>query len=355
MPLSRAQIVVPCWHFADTFAALTAQWGFQVDAIFPADAPSTAEVSGYGVSLYLVSRTHAPRDAPITLRLLGSWPPPLPLPLADIIIEWRDDTGGMEIPPGEQTFTITRATEAWGVGRAGMEYRDLIADRYGGRFIASHIRIPEGGAVPDYVHYHRVRFQFIYCRRGWVQVVYEDQGEPLVMHAGDAVLQPPGIRHRVLAASAGLEVIELGCPAIHETRSDPGLTLPNDRLAPEREFSGQRFVRHIAAHANWQPWMWLGQVVDGFVARDSGIGWATKGLAGVKVVRATGNAQTPMVLHTGELLFLFLLEGALVLRSDTHGEHTLHASDSLTIPAGMAVSLRVEKGVEFLEVAMPAA
>jgi quercetin dioxygenase-like cupin family protein len=40
----------------------------------------------------------------------------------------------------------------------------------------------------------------IYCHRGWVRVVYEDQGEPFVMHPGDCVLQPPGIRHRVLEA-----------------------------------------------------------------------------------------------------------------------------------------------------------
>ena len=34
-------------------------------------------------------------------------------------------------------------------GRAGMVYRDLIPDRLGGAFIASHITIPEGGPVPD--------------------------------------------------------------------------------------------------------------------------------------------------------------------------------------------------------------
>ena len=52
----------------------------------------------------------------------------------------------------------------------------------------------------------------IYVRRGWVRVVYEDQGEPFVMHEGDLVLQPPEIRHRVLESSPGLEVIEIGAP-----------------------------------------------------------------------------------------------------------------------------------------------
>ena len=64
---------------------------------------------------------------------------------------------------------------AFGVGRAGMLYRDLLPDRAGGAVIASHIRIPSGGPVPDYVHFHRVAFQLIFCLDGWVDVVYEGQ------------------------------------------------------------------------------------------------------------------------------------------------------------------------------------
>ena len=84
-----------------------------------------------------------------------------------------------------------------------MLYRDLIPGRLGGRYIASLISIPEGGPVADWVHFHRVAFQMIYVRRGWVRVVYEDQGEPFVMREGDLVLQPPEIRHRVLESSPG--------------------------------------------------------------------------------------------------------------------------------------------------------
>ena len=53
-----------------------------------------------------------------------------------------------------------------------------------------------GGPVPDWVHFHKVRFQLIYCWHGWVRVVYEDQGDPFVLQAGDCVIQPPQIRHR---------------------------------------------------------------------------------------------------------------------------------------------------------------
>ena len=114
----------------------------------------------------------------------------------------------------------------WKVGRAGMRYRDLIPSRLGGRYIASHIHIPTGGEVPDYVHFHKVKFQTIFCYKGWVRVVYEGQGESFVMQAGDCVLQPPQIRHRVLESSNDLQVIEIGSPAIHQTIADLVLTLP---------------------------------------------------------------------------------------------------------------------------------
>ena len=55
---------------------------------------------------------------------------------------------------GDGSLDITDAPPA--AGRAGMVYRDLIPDRLGGAFIASHITIPEGGPVPDYVHHHDI-------------------------------------------------------------------------------------------------------------------------------------------------------------------------------------------------------
>ncbi len=128
------------------------------------------------------------------------------------------------------------------IGRAGMHYRDLIPDRLGGSIIASHIRIPDGGPVPDMVHYHKVGFQLIFCIKGWVDVVYEDQGPPIRLTAGDCFIQPPEIRHRVLEASDGIEVIEIGVPAEHVTAIDHEMTLPTPHLRPDREWQGQRFV-----------------------------------------------------------------------------------------------------------------
>jgi quercetin dioxygenase-like cupin family protein len=229
---------------------------------------------------------------------------------------------------------------AWSSGRAGMLYRDLIPDRQGGRFIASQIRIPAGGPVADYVHYHRVRFQMIYCVEGWVRVVYEDQGPPFELRAGDAVLQPPEIRHRVLEASPGLEVIEVSCPAEHETHADLERTLPTDTHRPDRNFGGQRFVRHEASTAGFVPWR-----DGGFEARDLGIGAATAGLATAHVVRRLRHATPPGGdqtdhAHNAALRFTFVLAGTASLNAAGEGARLVSRGDAFVIPAGRLFGLR---------------
>jgi quercetin dioxygenase-like cupin family protein len=288
----------------------THRLGFRLDMILPADAPQTALISGQGVTLRLAARQET-RATPTTESLL-----------------------------------ISRSDEAWHEGRAGMQYRDLIPSRLGGRFVASHIRIPNGGIVQDYVHYHKIRFQMIYCKTGWVRVVYEDQGPPFVLAAGDCVLQPPEIRHRVLEASPGLEVIEIGCPAIHETWVEHELQLPTAQVLPAREFSGQRFVRHRASEAQWMPWHG-----EGFVMRDTGIAAATNGLAGARVIRATKAASAALDGHAGEFLFFFVLQGEVAMEA---AAQPLQTGDSCVIPAQLAYTLHAQAGAEILEVALPA-
>ena len=70
--------------------------------------------------------------------------------------------------------------------------------------------------------------------------VYEDQGQPFVLEAGDCVLQPSGIRHRVLESSAGLEVIEVTSPAEHPTHVDHDLPLPTVDRPPGADASTAR-------------------------------------------------------------------------------------------------------------------
>lgn len=265
--------------------------GFRLDVIYPADDPHSAVLSKGGETLRVTTRPGA-------------------APLSDVL------------PPFEPEFVLTRAGGSAGEGRAGMLYRDLVPSRLGGRYIASHIMIPEGGPVSDWVHYHRVRFQMIYVRKGWVRVVYEDQGEPFVMEAGDLVLQPPEIRHRVLESSPGLEVVEIGCPALHPTFADHHLELPMRRGDPDRDFSGQTFLRYVAANTPWTAF-------PGGEAQETAMDEATRGLAQVRTVRAAGG-PVDFPGHDGELVFGFVLAGSA--RLDFRGGHSLAAGDSFVIP-----------------------
>ena len=184
-----------------------------------------------------------------------------------------------------------------------------------------------------------------------MRVVYEDQGPPFVLQAGDCVLQPPEIRHRVLESSPGLEVIEIGSPACHETLADHDSPLPTTVVDVERDFGGQRFVRHEAAAAQWKPWR-----VKGFESRDLGMAAATGGLAGAQVYRPAGAPGTGVCTHDAEFLFLFLLQGTTTLHCEGHGAQRLGAGDSFVVPAAMQHALvDCSKDVEFLEVTLPAA
>lgn len=222
-------------------------------------------------------------------------------------------------------------------GRAGMLYRDLVPDRLGGRVIASHIRIPGGGPVPDYVHYHRVGFQMIYCAKGWVRVVYEDQGPPFVMREGDCVLQPPGIRHRVLEASQGLEVIEVSAPAEHETFRDHALTLPTPGHSPDRDFGGQRFVRHVAAD--------VGLAGDGgFDVRDTGISNCSGDAGSVRVLSARQAASMEIVVGPGSVGLIIALSGSVRV-----GDRFLEPVNAAVISAGTVGQVQ-GRDCAFLEV-----
>jgi quercetin dioxygenase-like cupin family protein len=352
----HAQVIVPCSDLDAAIAFYTGTLGFRLDMIMPADAPRVAVLSGAGIALRLeFAGPHRPSHTALTLRLTGShaWFASFDAhELAGpdgVRILLVDDDAPLMTPVAEQVLLVTRANDgAIVAGRAGMSYRDLIPGRLGGRYIASHICIPAGGPVPDYVHYHRVGFQMIYCLHGWVRVVYEDQGEPFVMHAGDCVLQPPTIRHRVLEASPGLEVLEIGGPAEHETLREHAFDLPTARLQPDRSFGGQRFVRHVAANATWRPC-----AGGGFEYRDTGIAEATDRLASVQVLRALPmppSATSAARVPSDRLLFLSVLEGRLALRGSTMGAQSLDPGDACVIPADTDYVLDANAPCEVLAV-----
>lgn len=289
--MSQSERVVP-----DLDAALDQLRGegFRLDSIYPADDPHSAVLSRGGQRLRI---TTSPNSEP--------------------------PSGMPAFAPG---FVLTRAGADGAVGRAGMIYRDLIPGRLGGRYIASHIVIPEGGPVADWVHYHRVAFQLIAVRSGWARLVYEDQGEPFVARAGDVVLQPPQIRHRVLESSPGLEVIEVGCPALHETLADHELELPNG-ARPGRMFGSQRFLHHIAAETRWTPF-------NGGEAQETAIADATGQLADFRTIRPAGASAMSFAPHRGELVFGFVLDGTARC-----GDAALCPADAFVIPPGEPWSL----------------
>ena len=177
VPTIRAgQVVVACRDLDKTLSIFVDRLGFKIETIFPADSPQVAVVFGYGVALRLERTATVSRTEPVCLRLESDDPAlddvqTLSLP-DGVLVEIVPPQPGFLMPDGTQSFVHTAFDDSgWGVGRAGMLYRDLIPDRQGGRFIASHIRITDGGPVPDYVHLHRIRFQMIYFCKGWVPLV----------------------------------------------------------------------------------------------------------------------------------------------------------------------------------------
>ncbi len=272
-------------------------------------------------------------------------------------IEFVEAHPPLVMPPTKHQFMVRKLTDGdpWVIGRAGMQYRDLVPDRLGGSMIASHIRVPVKGPVPDNVHFHIVGFQMIYCYRGWVRLVYEDQGEPFILAAGDCVLQPPQIRHRVLESSGTLEVIEIGCPAEHITTLDHDMDLPTGRYDPDKDFHGQKFCRHEVANAVWEPWR-----IAGFEARDTGIGKATGGVASVKVLRPAGApesgiAETPWTSLDGDIYFCFVQEGSLTLTGEDGEPRDLKIGDAFVIPPDFRTRMTdCSPDLELLEVSLPA-
>lgn len=342
-----AHVVVRTDRFADDVEVLTGELGFRVDSIFPADRPSTAVVSAHGVRLRV---EEADVPAPVTLHLVVDEPgDPVVLP-GGSRVECMPSHRPYELPDNRPALVVSHDDGDAGVGRAGMHYRDLLPGRWGGRFISSLISIPEGGPVPDYVHFHKIRFQLIFVKDGWVRVVYEDQGEPFVLERGDCVIQPPEIRHRVLEASPGLEVVEIGCPAEHETIADWSMPLPHDGRGPERQWDGQRFVRHVAEGALYQPWR-----AAGWEHRETGVETATGGLAGVRVVRpATAGEPPEWLAHDHEFTQLVVLRGSVAFEAEGRGPEMLRDGSAVAIPGRHRYRL-VEPSAdcELLDVTLP--
>ena len=349
---TRAEVRLPTKDVREDLPFFTKELKMRLDMIYPADNPEVAVLSGHGLRLRI--QKGAP-EAPGTLRIMTDDPDSFANGVRELVapngtrIEIDQLNAPLVLPTTQHAFVVRRLADQapWVIGRAGMEYRDLIPTRLGGAMIASHIRVPDG-PVPDMVHFHKVGFQLIFCIKGWVDVLYEDQGGIRRLHAGDCFIQPPTIRHKVLHAAEGIEVIEIGVPAEHITEIDHDLTLPTAVERPNREWDGQRFVHSLAKDGVFRPFR-----VPGYEARDTTINTNTKGVASVMVARPNGKPST-WVKHQGDILFNFVMKGSMVLEGEGKEPFNLSSGDAFVIPPDMATRYsKPSDDLELLEVSLP--
>jgi quercetin dioxygenase-like cupin family protein/predicted enzyme related to lactoylglutathione lyase len=348
----RAEVLLATSDLRKDIPFFTRVLGMRMDMIYPADNPSVAVFSGHGLRVRLDQGADV---APGHLRILTEAPDAIASGQRRLTapggtsVTVDELNPPMVMPATQHAFVVRRLADQapWVIGRAGMSYRDLVPSRLGGAIIASHIRVPDG-KVPDMVHFHKVGFQLIFCINGWVDVLYEDQGDVRRLNAGDCFIQPPQIRHRVLEAGADIEVIEIGVPADHVTEIDHEMTLPTPHLRPDREWDGQRFVHNLAKGAGWQPFR-----MPGYICRDTTISANTKGVAGVQVVRR-GQGAPVATRHDSDILFAFVMGGQMTLRGEGKDPFRLSRGDAFVTPPGMVTTWAdPSDDFELLEVSLP--
>jgi uncharacterized RmlC-like cupin family protein len=101
--------------------------------------------------------------------------------------------------------------------RSYFEYRDLgIASASRGKVVAHVIRARPGKAPEGEWHRHDCTLQFVYVLKGWIRFEYEGVGV-VTMKKGTCFQQPPNIRHREIAHSRDVEMLEVVAPADFET------------------------------------------------------------------------------------------------------------------------------------------
>jgi mannose-6-phosphate isomerase-like protein (cupin superfamily) len=312
--------------------------GFRLEEIAPADDPAEALMTGQGLLLKLDRAYRG--ETELVLPAGGTLAPGRYVGPAGLVVEVTSPKA-ISASPAAPAFVHTRFAETpFHPGRAGLLYRDLLPSRLGGRWVASHIRAGAGGPVKDHVHHHQVRLQLIYCLSGEAELVYQDQGPPFAFRAGDLVLQPPGLRHQVLSASEGFEVVEVASPAWHPTSIDHDLVLPSPDPAPERLRSGQRFLHAVADRCRPE------LLAPGVEARDLGLHAASGGIATARELHFRG-AGTAELRDADDLRFLFVSEGSGSIEGAARVD--IEAYDAVALPRGPFL-LTGSPGLRVLEV-----
>jgi quercetin dioxygenase-like cupin family protein len=117
-------------------------------------------------------------------------------------------------------FTVSHAADSKFVRRglrAYFEYRDLGIEKASkGKVVAHTIRARPGKSPEGEWHRHDCSLQFVYVLRGWIRFEYEGVGV-ITMKKGTCFQQPPNIRHREIAHSKDVEMLEIVAPADFRT------------------------------------------------------------------------------------------------------------------------------------------
>ncbi|MEM9336144.1 MAG: cupin domain-containing protein, partial [Pseudomonadota bacterium] len=137
-----------------------------------------------------------------------------------------------------------------------------------------------------------------------------------------------------------------GSPAEHRTLVDHDMALPNSEPAAPRSFSGQRFVRHIAADAVWEA-----SNYRGLLRQRTGVDAASGGIGDVSVLRPDGSSTRVEIGSDRAFAFRFLLEGSLTLNVAGESEG-LKSGAAFVMPAGVPHSIHaLSRDCRILEVA----
>ena len=151
--IRSAEQVLPCAELPETLDFFTHTLGFRVESVYAADDPLAIVIVGHGARIRL--DRHAKGDAG-NLRLRCAAPARFADGSTSAVapngtrIDLVADDAPLQMPPPQYRLWVTYAAPTWNVGRAGLRYRNLIPDRLGGGYIASHIQLAKGGPVADY-------------------------------------------------------------------------------------------------------------------------------------------------------------------------------------------------------------
>lgn len=312
------------------------QLGFRLDVIYPAESPKVATLFGYDLNLRIIPDNDLVAGKIILkYKDLSSYNQ-LVAPNGTIIeFQYFDKLAELVIPQCIPQVIFSRSLDGKNdIGRAGMMYRDLLPGRLGGKYIASKITIANSGIVKDWVHYHHIKFQMIFCLKGSVRLVYEDQGEPFWLHTGDCVTQPPLIRHRVLESSENLHVVEIGCPAEHFTIADHEMSLPNSNYNPERKFKDQLFLHHVHDENNFKSSSegYLSQQFLNMMDYTNGITDACIYKKATDGIVSSSILKFPSI--PGDTNFCYVIKGStrLIINDNDNMNMVLNTDDSISIP-----------------------